>query len=246
VNGSDAADLLGESRTPRMRPWRDVLPLKFRVVGLSAVLLLASALALAMVCLHGRQERAASPGAEGAALALWDSAVGCDTKQPDADYWTDNHLYRRNVLSADECQAQCRTDPKCDVWMWGATRGQVGLSDICFLRALGDDQLRPKVVEREGVISGFLCRTRSNLASEDSASEESDVGTRGGLKATGGKDGEQDVLVCGTIYTRMDLLTDKVFYKIYPVADAESCRTRCEEMPAYTYIAALRGLSIGY
>eukprot|EP00930_Biecheleria_cincta_P034146 TRINITY_DN23616_c0_g1_i1.p1 TRINITY_DN23616_c0_g1~~TRINITY_DN23616_c0_g1_i1.p1 ORF type:complete len:780 (-),score=133.66 TRINITY_DN23616_c0_g1_i1:35-2137(-) len=78
----------------------------------------------------------------------------------------------KGVNSSYDCQKACTTNPGCGAFTWGAKRGVPGLSDVCFLKALGSTEA-PNMTAKEGVISGLPCGCRATP--ENAIWPESDV-----------------------------------------------------------------------
>lgn len=79
----------------------------------------------------------------------------------DVDLTTQRSLSSfKGVNSSYACQEACTANPGCGAFTWGAQRGVAGLSDVCFLKALGSTEA-PNMTAKGGVISGLPCGCRA-------------------------------------------------------------------------------------
>jgi len=82
----------------------------------------------------------------------------CKKLEQDTDFETQVSVYNvANVESAELCQQKCTEEHRCGAWTWGKMRNAVGLTDVCFMKAL-EPWERPERADKRGVVSGLPCR----------------------------------------------------------------------------------------
>jgi len=87
------------------------------------------------------------------------------------DYETSKALFAMQGIKSQElCRQKCREDSRCGAWTWGKTRDYWGLTNMCFLKALGMHQ-KPTKHRNNKVVSGLPCRPPSDEASVSRRSE---------------------------------------------------------------------------
>lgn len=85
----------------------------------------------------------------------------CPALLPETDVVTPDGLEpQQGVSSAEECQQMCTKEPSCNAFAWGAARNAPGLTDVCFMKTIGEGQ-KPKLVDKPGVLAGLPCACRA-------------------------------------------------------------------------------------
>lgn len=96
----------------------------------------------------------------------WQAVRSCPVQFVHKDAVNGNALKQvSNMKTAAECQKACTKNDKCDAWVWGLKRNTPGLTDVCFLKELGQDTLG--MVTKDGVISGMPCCRPAGGASKN-------------------------------------------------------------------------------
>ncbi|CAK0836714.1 unnamed protein product [Prorocentrum cordatum] len=136
--------LTGGAVPPRRAGWR-------RSAAGAAVPLLVVGAWLAPPAPRARAPRRADgAGAEGKA-----ERGGCLRSEEDVDYWTQASLYEISDTKSEQlCAERCAADSQCGAWTWGKKRGVTGLTDVCFLKKLGETE-KPDKRKSKGVVSGL-------------------------------------------------------------------------------------------
>lgn len=82
----------------------------------------------------------------------------CGRVDDDIEYHTKASLYWvGNILSPDECCAECDADPDCGAWTYGKAKDIKGLTGHCYLKVLSPGE-EPEKVQRPGVVSGRISK----------------------------------------------------------------------------------------
>lgn len=152
----------------------------------------------------------------------------CNQVEEGVEYWTRASLYQiYPVHNARQCKQKCEIDLKCGAWTWGLARGVVGLSDMCFIRSLGQSE-KPQMRQDDQLASGIVCG-KSGESHRDlpvTMVEDGEAGGQGVVARVGNS------LVsrapCGKILDGVDLWTNSPLYRISPVMSSSECRDMCQ------------------
>mmetsp|Transcript_115497 Transcript_115497/g.361268 ORF Transcript_115497/g.361268 Transcript_115497/m.361268 type:complete len:579 (-) Transcript_115497:192-1928(-) len=121
-----------------------------------------------------------------AALAAKDEKGICGLTEDGVEYHTSKHDPHplKDITSAEMCCAECEARaPACGAWTWGKVRDVVGLSDLCFLKALKPGEVPVKLARKE-VVSGLPSNTvkkhgiAASLRAEDHKQARAEPGVR--------------------------------------------------------------------
>uniref|UniRef100_A0A7S0FY91 Apple domain-containing protein n=2 Tax=Pyrodinium bahamense TaxID=73915 RepID=A0A7S0FY91_9DINO len=142
--------LEGEARAVRGGLGAAVRPAA-AATGATAMLLLASAACVALP----RPPQRSQLGTD----LLQRLEEKCDMEDG-VDFETKKALFAmQGIVSAKVCRQKCQEYSSCGAWTWGKTRDDYGLTNMCFLKALGMDQ-KPVRHKNDKVISGLSCRKK--------------------------------------------------------------------------------------
>lgn len=133
-----------------VRPW--CLSQRARALGLPlAALAAAATTGFVLAACHGRLRSRLLDQVEMA------SDIPCDAFDLDTVYWTRRTNVGRSEGVADEgaCRQLCVREPSCMCWSFGKRPGVPGLSNVCFLKELEQDE-RPVKQHQTGLVSGGL------------------------------------------------------------------------------------------